>query len=201
MRNVTISLFFSFTLLLLASCAGDRNVVVLLPDSDGKTGSIVVSNQAGSQIISGRKQAVAIASPTTAPSPPQPMDDEKIQKNFGKALSVLPSPPIHFILYFKTDTTSLTDESRSLLAKVLPATVDRKSTDVSVVGHTDRVGLREYNYNLGLERALLIKKMLVNLGIDPGFIEVTSHGEDNPIIKTADEVQEPRNRRVEVVVR
>jgi outer membrane protein OmpA-like peptidoglycan-associated protein len=200
MKIITTALFVGFTLL-LASCAADRNVVVLLPDSNGKTGSIVVSNQAGSQLISEQKQATMISSPTTAPSPPAPMDDEAIQRNFGAALSVLPPPPIHFILYFKTDTTELTDESRRLLAKVLPATVDRKSTDVSVVGHTDRVGTREYNCNLGLERALLVKKMLVYVGIDQALIEVTSHGEDNPLVKTADEVQEPRNRRVEVVVR
>lgn len=200
MKSITTSLFVGFTLL-LASCAADRNVVVLLPDANGKTGSIVVSNLAGSQLISEQKQATMISSPTAAPSPPTPMDDETIQRNFGEALSVLPLPPIHFSLYFKTDTTELTDESRRLLAKVLPATVDRKSTDVSVVGHTDRVGTREYNYNLGMERALLIKKMLVNLGIDQRLIEITSHGEDNPLVKTADEVQEPRNRRVEVVVR
>ena len=200
MKSIIVSLFVGFTLL-LASCAADRNVVVLLPDSNGKTGSIVVSNQAGSQLISEQKQATMISSSTTAPSSPAPMDDETIQKNFGEALSVLPPPPIHFILYFKTDTTELTDESRRLLVTVLPATVERKSTDVSVVGHTDRVGTREYNYNLGMERALLIKKMLVNLGIDQRLIEVTSHGEDNPLVKTADDVSEPRNRRVEVVVR
>jgi len=201
MRSISIALFLAPALLLLASCAGERNVVVLLPDSDGKTGSIVVSNQAGSRILSEQKQATVISSPTTPPTTPAPMDDEAIRKNFGEALAALPPPPIHFILYFKTDSTDLTDESRRLLAKVLPATVDRKSTDVSVVGHTDRVGTREYNYNLGLERALLVRKMLVYLGIEQGLIEVTSHGEDNPLVKTADEVQEPRNRRVEVVVR
>ncbi|NMC75277.1 MAG: OmpA family protein [Geobacteraceae bacterium] len=201
MRSISIALFLAPAFLLLASCAGERNLVVLLPDSEGKTGSIVVSNQAGSQLISVQKQATVISSATTAPSPPAAMDDEAVRKNFGAALDALPLPPIHFILYFKTDSTELTDESRRLLATVLPATVDRKSTDVSVVGHTDRVGTREYNYNLGLERALLVRKMLVYLGIEEGLIEVASHGEDNPLVKTADEVQEPRNRRVEVVVR
>jgi outer membrane protein OmpA-like peptidoglycan-associated protein len=84
---------------------------------------------------------------------------------------------------------------------VLPAIADHESTDVSVVGHTDRFGTRAYNYQLALERALLVQKMLLALGINPQFIEVTSHGEDNPLIQTADEVREPRNRRVEVVVR
>lgn len=200
MKSIAGAFFVVFALL-SASCARDRNIVVLLPDADGKTGSLVVSNQAGSQLLSEQGQATVISSPSSAPSSPAVMDDETIQRNFGEALSVLPSPPIRFILYFKTDTTELTDESRLQLAKVLPAVVERKSTDVSVVGHTDRVGTREYNYRLGMERALLIKKMLVHLGIEPALIDLSSHGEDNPLVATADEVQEPRNRRVEVVVR
>ena len=129
------------------------------------------------------------------------MDEQKIQQVFGEALQALPAPPIHFILYFKTDTTELTDESRKVLAGILPAIADHNSRDVSIVGHTDRVGTRAYNFKLALERALLVQKILLSLGIDPQFIEVTSHGEDNPLIKTEDEVPEPRNRRVEVVVR
>jgi outer membrane protein OmpA-like peptidoglycan-associated protein len=69
------------------------------------------------------------------------------------------------------------------------------------VGHTDRVGTRENNFRLGLERAKLIQKLLISKGIDPNIISVASHGEDNPLVKTDDEVPEPRNRRVEIIIR
>ena len=186
---------------LLSSCARNRAVVVLLPEPDGKVGQVVVTNKGGTQVLKDARDSVVIPDADKAPLPPMPMGEEKVRADFGAALEALPPPPIHFVLYFKTDTTELTEESRKLLAQVLPATVDRKSTDVSVVGHTDRVGTREYNCNLGLERALLIKKILVSLGINPAYIEVASHGEGNPVVKTEDEVPEPRNRRVEVVVR
>ena len=42
---------------------------------------------------------------------------------------------------------------------------------------------------------------LASQGIEREFIEASSHGEDNPLIKTDDDVPEPRNRRVEIVVR
>jgi outer membrane protein OmpA-like peptidoglycan-associated protein len=187
--------------LCLASCSKDRCLVVLLPQPDGTTGQVVVSNRGGSQLLKEPNLATGIQSAESAPRAPELMDDQKIQQVFGEALLALPAPPIHFILYFKTDTTELTDESRKILAGILPAIADHNSSDVSVIGHTDRVGTRAYNFKLALERALLVQKILLSLGIDPQFIEVTSHGEDNPLIKTEDEVPEPRNRRVEVVVR
>ncbi len=188
-------------LLCLGACSRDRCVVVLLPKPDGTTGSLVVSNREGSQLLQKPNLATGIQSSDSAPKAPEHMDNLKIQKIFGDALKGLPPPPIHFILYFKTDTTELTDASRKTLSEILPAIAEHESTDVSVVGHTDRVGTRDYNFHLALKRALLVQKILLSLGINPKYIEVTSHGEDNPLIPTADEVPEPRNRRVEVVVR
>lgn len=186
---------------LFSSCATDGNVVLLLPDADGKAGSIVVSNQSGASVISEAKMATVIPSATSAPSTPEPMDDEAIGKNFGEVISALPLSPVHFNLYFKPGSVELTCESKALLLKVQPTIQERQSTDVSVVGHTDRVGTREYNHKLGLERAHLIRNRLVRLGVREEHIEVDSHGEDNPLVKTADEVRESRNRRVEVIVR
>jgi outer membrane protein OmpA-like peptidoglycan-associated protein len=201
MKHIEMILLCLAVLLCLTACCKDRNLVVLLPEPGGTTGQILVSNQGGSQVLQEPNMATTILSAQSAPKKPEPMGEQEIQETFGEALVALPSPPIHFILYFKTGTTEITNESRKLLAKVLPAIADHESTDVSVVGHTDRFGTRAYNYQLALERALLVQKMLLALGINPQFIEVTSHGEDNPLIQTADEVREPRNRRVEVVVR
>jgi len=201
MKHIEMILLCLAVLLCLTACCRDRSFVVLLPESDGTTGQLLVSNQGGSQLLQEPNMATTILSAQSAPQKPGSMEEQEIQQTFGEALMALPTPPIHFILYFRTDTTEVTHESRKLLAKVLPAIVDHESTDVSVVGHTDRFGTRAYNFQLGLKRAILVQKMLLALGINPQFIEVTSHGEDNPLIETKDEVREPRNRRVEVVVR
>jgi len=196
--GIVFLILFAF---LFSSCATDGSVVLLLTDADGKAGSVVVSNQAGASVISEAKTAVVIPSATSAPSTPAPMDDEAIGKNFGEAISALPLPPVHFNLYFKPGSVELTCESKALLLKVQPTIAEHQSTDISVVGHTDRVGTREYNHKLGLERAHLIRNRLVRLGVREEHIEADSHGEDNPLVKTVDEVQEARNRRVEVIVR
>lgn len=152
-------------------------------------------------MIGDPEQATEVHSATVAPSAPFSMKDEKIKEDFGDALSMLPSPPLHFILYFHSGTTIITEQSRKLLMEILPAIAARKVLCVCVVGHTDLEGSRQMNYQLGLDRALVIKQLLITKGIDPRIIEVTSHGKDNPLIKTKDDVPEPRNRRVEVILR
>ncbi|MRR54680.1 MAG: OmpA family protein [Deltaproteobacteria bacterium] len=201
MNKIGLMLLGLAVLFCLTACSRDRAVVVLLPQPDGSTGKLVVSNLGGSQMLQEPNQATAIQSAKSAPKEPEILDEQKIQDIFGNTIKALPPAPIHFILYFKTGTTELSGDSRKLLGKILPAIVDHGSTDVSVVGHTDRVGPRKYNFHLGMERAILVQKFLLALGIDPRFFEVTSHGEDNPLIPTEDEVREPKNRRVEVVVR
>jgi outer membrane protein OmpA-like peptidoglycan-associated protein len=52
-----------------------------------------------------------------------------------------------------------------------------------------------------MERAEAMRMILENLGVAKDIIQVSSHGEGNPLVPTEDEVSEPRNRRVEVLVR
>jgi outer membrane protein OmpA-like peptidoglycan-associated protein len=84
---------------------------------------------------------------------------------------------------------------------VLETIRERAPVDISVVGHTDTVGKKEYNYGLSMKRAKAVASILVAKGIDPSVIDITSHGKDNPLVPTGDQVPEPRNRRVEITVR
>ena len=119
----------------------------------------------------------------------------------GPALAALPKPPLRFILYYEHDSVDLTPESRALLQKVLDTIRDRAPVDISVVGHTDTVGMKEYNYALSLKRARAVASILLGQGVDSSTLDITSHGKDNPLVPTGDQVTEPRNRRVEITVR
>ena len=189
------SLFF------LISCAPKRNLVVLLPDPDGKVGKVEVSNRGGSRLLTESRHATEVKVADVSPTSPVPMKEEEVQKLFGEALSAQPEIPLRFLLYFQTGTTELTEESQRQISEILAAIEARKSKDVTIVGHTDRIGTREANHKLGLGRADSVKGILVSKGVDPLWIEVASHGEDNPLVKTEDEVAEPRNRRIEITVR
>jgi outer membrane protein OmpA-like peptidoglycan-associated protein len=70
-----------------------------------------------------------------------------------------------------------------------------------VTGHTDRVGTVESNDALSLRRARLIRDRLLSVGVAAERVEAVGRGEREPLVPTADEVPEPKNRRVEIRVR
>jgi outer membrane protein OmpA-like peptidoglycan-associated protein len=175
--------------------------VVLLPDPvDGTVGRVVVSNASGKAELASARESTTIV-PNRAPAPVTVMSEADVTRLFGDALSALPPAPQHFILYFRFESDELTDESRALVREIPPAVKGRPFADVAVAGHTDTTGTPAINFDLGLKRALAIRSILVDAGIDAAVIEVTSSGEADLLVKTADEVLEPRNRRVEITVR
>ena len=63
------------------------------------------------------------------------------------------------------------------------------------------VGADTDNDRLSLERAEAVRAMLIQRGIKASFIRAVGRGEREPLVPTPDEQPEPRNRRVEVIVR
>ncbi len=187
--------------LLVSSCCAQRSTFVLLPDPDGKVGKITVTNDRGERTLDQARQSVVVPSKTGRPGHVEVMDETKIRDLFGRALDIQPLPPAKFLLYFKFDSTVLQLKSYHKMTILLEAARDRNSLDISVNGHTDRTGNAEYNYKLSHHRARHIQGLLVHQGIDPQIISTTSHGEGNPLVPTSDNVAEPRNRRVEVIIR
>jgi OOP family OmpA-OmpF porin len=73
--------------------------------------------------------------------------------------------------------------------------------EVEVIGHTDTMGTQPHNQQLSRSRAEMIRDRLVQNGINPKSISVAGRGSLDLAVKTADQVTEPRNRRVEITVR
>lgn len=190
-----------FVLLFSLSGCAKQTTVVLLPDPSGKVGQVTVTSDVGSVDITRAQEATVIKGRQSTPSAPKVLPDDIIQRDFSEALASLPEPPVHFILYFQQDSNRLTSASTKNIPKVLATAKKRNSQNISVIGHTDTAGNSAYNMRLSNQRADAIAKILVDKGIDVQFIKVTSHGENNPLIPTKDNVNEARNRRVEVVVR
>lgn len=120
--------------------------------------------------------------------------------NAGEFSGVQSLTPKSFTFYFENGTTDLTPESRTFFFKALPNIKKRQSSQISVMGHTDRVWSERENMELSMRRANYIADLLTAQGIEPSLIEITYYGEISCLIPTKDEVAEPRNRRVEVVI-
>jgi outer membrane protein OmpA-like peptidoglycan-associated protein len=211
-RRRAVSSFLAVGLAIAAPACGPKrpgtpsqpsgDLIVLLPDrTTGAIGQIVVSNESGSVDISGSRQATEVRA-GQAPSPPRDLDEEAIRRIFGDALSAIPPDPALFTLYFEFESNQLTAESRKLLPAILDLVVKaRPAPEVIVIGHTDTTGGAAANLALGLKRAATVRQLLIDTGIEASLVEINSHGEGNPLIRTPDNTPEPRNRRVEIAVR
>jgi outer membrane protein OmpA-like peptidoglycan-associated protein len=181
---------------LFGGCAG-KSYVALLENPDGSTGKVYVKGAKGDQVI----DKAGSGAPMDGSRPAEAVPAEQIKRDFGDALAIRPPLPERFLLYFESGGTQLTPESAALLPKIVADAGKRPGVDVSIIGHTDTVGKADANTALALRRANAVAEMIKAKGLKVVALTVESHGESNLLIKTADEIAEPRNRRVEVSLR
>ena len=172
-------------------------LVVVLPSADGHTGAVVVQRE-GNRTVLDKPYAVNRAGRETGPAQ---LTEREVRSTFGSTLAAIPARPALFLLYFIAGTDELTDESKGELARMLDELRRRPSPDILVIGHTDRVGNDADNDRLSLQRAERVRESFVAQGIAAERIRAAGRGEREPIVPTADGVDEPRNRRVEINVR
>jgi outer membrane protein OmpA-like peptidoglycan-associated protein len=181
---------------LLGACAS--GTVVLLPQQDGKETAVSVK-QGDKEVVLDQPYAAA---KTTALGPRAYQSSaNEVGAQFGPALSAQPSRPATFTLYFVEGKDELTDESKRVVDTIMSEIAKRSVPDVLVVGHTDTVGNDQLNDALGQQRAEAVRAALIRLGIPAEDIRAISRGKRQLAVQTGDGVPEPRNRRVEIVVR
>jgi outer membrane protein OmpA-like peptidoglycan-associated protein len=173
--------------------------VVLLPGADGRTGALTVTH--GDRTLTLDQPYATATVKQEGSLEAGGVSAEEAQARFGPALAALPPRPVTFVVHFLGNSDEFTAESRLEIAKILPEIAARPAPEIVVVGHTDRMGTLPHNDALSLRRAERVRADLVLLGVPRESIQVAGRGEREPLVPTADEVPEPRNRRVEITVR
>jgi outer membrane protein OmpA-like peptidoglycan-associated protein len=178
-----------------------RTTIVLLPDPGrGTVGRAVVSSMSETADLAMARASTSVSA-GQPPGPVTVMSEADAQLAFADVLSTLPLPARNFTLFFRFESNELTAESAALVPQILQAVKDQRVPEVAVIGHTDTTGAAASNFELALQRARTVRKLLLDAGIDGSLIDVTSHGEADPLVPTADQTYEPRNRRTEITVR
>lgn len=193
---------FPLIVLFLGLCSGcsPNHTVILTPSPDGHVGKAEVRTDGGKQLLEA-PNAMTTVSGTDAPSSVTTASPEFITARFSEVLAVEPLPAEKFIIYFNSNTSEVTSDSRATISKILDTIKQRKAISIKISGHTDATGSAQLNEKLSCSRARSIKELLIRQGADAAIMEVSSHGKGNQLIPTADGIAEPRNRRVEVIVR
>jgi OmpA family len=115
-----------------------------------------------------------------------------------------PPPPVAqaptFMVFFDWDSSRLSVASLNVITQAVTAFRSTGNARITATGHTDTTGPESYNMALSLRRANAVKNELVRQGVPDQAIAVVGKGETQLLVPTGDQVREPQNRRVEIVI-
>jgi len=111
-----------------------------------------------------------------------------------------PSSPLSVrIIYFEYNSSDIRSEYRPAIEAHASYLAANPSVIITLEGHADERGSREYNLALGERRAQSVKRQMVLLGASAGQIRQVSYGEERPAVDAHDESSWQQNRRVEII--
>ena len=133
--------------------------------------------------------------------------EERVYSDDVKTVEALSSDSIQYdnkavfasaTIYFEFDKSNLTSKSIQILKSVTSALNENESIQVTLAGHADERGTREYNLALGQRRAETVSDYFILNGISKNRISVKSYGEERPLALGQDDESYSKNRRVEI---
>lgn len=180
--------------------SGPETIVVVVPSRhDGHVGAVVVSKGEERQVLDSAYASATVRKRGHVHK--TALKSEDVEKLFGRASAALPRKAMSFTLHFSLARPELTPESVDQLQRVLTEAAGWEAAEITVTGHTDRMGTDENNDRLSLKRAESVRQMLIARGAKPEMIHAVGIGEREPVVPTEDGQAEEANRRVEVTIR
>jgi peptidoglycan-associated lipoprotein len=104
------------------------------------------------------------------------------------------------IVYFSTDQTDLTPEAQQTLSNQARWLQQYSQYSITVEGHADERGTREYNIGLGSKRAESVRAFLAGHGVSAARIRTISYGKERPVATCNDISCWSQNRRAQTVL-
>jgi peptidoglycan-associated lipoprotein len=167
--------------------------------------------RAGVSFVLGRKappaapppQPVVAAAPQPAPVQPQaptPTPPPREPNRDSIAAVDRAREALVAKLYFDFDKSDLREDQRAVLDAKVPVLRANPGVRIRIEGNADERGSDEYNMALGMRRAEMAKRYLIDHGIDASRIDISSNGEERPVCQQHDESCWSQNRRDEFVI-
>ncbi|HYE70869.1 MAG TPA: peptidoglycan-associated lipoprotein Pal [Ramlibacter sp.] len=161
--------------------------------SNVKLNDVPVEDKSGTAVTPGGP-----AGPATGPATQSSVAQVQVDPNAN--LTAGPAN-VSRMIYFDYDSYVIKADSQQLIeahARFLRANPQRR---VSLEGHTDERGGREYNLALGQRRSEAVRRALGLLGVNDNQMEAVSFGKEKPAVMGSDEAAWAQNRRVEIAYR
>jgi len=174
MGSRIVSLLAVLVLVTVAGCA----------KSNKDNGSIATDGSAANTAVT----APAPVEGAANPGGPTPGTQQDLVVNVGDRV------------FFGYDKYDLSPEARATIEKEAQWLKTYPHINVSIEGHCDERGTREYNLALGEKRATAVRNYLVSLGIEASRLQTISYGKERPVCTDASETCWAQNRRGVLVV-
>ena len=175
----------------LAACEGTVGTVEDSGTASTSTTDTAATSGAGGDAVSGTRTAAGTedsGTVTSATAPRHPLDD--------------PATPLGtHTIYFEFDSSDVPTSAQPVIEAHAAYLSKHAGASVTLEGHADERGSREYNIGLGEKRALAVRRLMSLLGATGPQIRTISYGEERPADAGHEESAWQLNRRVEIVYR
>lgn len=175
----------------LAACEGSVGTVEDSGTASTSTTDTASTSGAGGDAVSGTRTAAGTEGSTTvtsATAPRHPLDD--------------PATPLGtHTIYFEFDSSDVPASAQPIIEAHAAYLSEHAGASVTLEGHADERGSREYNIGLGEKRALAVRRLMSLLGATGPQVRTISYGEERPADAGHEESAWQLNRRVEIVYR
>jgi len=198
MNQTLLLLLSGLSLMALTGCS--KTTVVLL-ESGKSHNAILVANEKGETKLDKVGSYVDISKKEKRISEVKQMSEEEINTRFTEALAMTPLKPLSYILYFEPNSIVLTEASKTTLQEALKRMEERSPCSVDIIGHTDTVGSNAANITVSLKRAKSIEALVQERSLTGVSLTAKGYGEEDLLVPTKDDVDEAKNRNVEIFIK
>lgn len=171
-----------------------KKVKVTLLEHYKDKSSIIISNKKGNLVLDKAYETANLTKNLAPTKALETASKKEIFENYGSLIKEKMN------LNFKYNSDEVTQETKENLKEIINYIKNCDNCTITIKGHTDTVGNDSFNLELSKKRANKIKEILVDNKIESSKIKTEYYGETKPFIKTADEIKQPLNRRVNITV-
>lgn len=184
--------------LLLSGCS--HTTVILMPDEDGKVGAITFKSDGNSRVVDRVYRPVKAGYWLPMMESESPLTESELNSAYEQLLKAQPAHYVSYLLYFDTDSTKPIERSRANISQIMDRIRSKLPTEVTVIGHTDTTGSESHNARLSFYRAQTVEKMLRAEMRPSDEIPIRTFGSRGLLVPTLPNVDEPKNRSVEILI-
>jgi len=183
---------------LLAACETASEIDAIASGASGSSGTTTASSSASSSTSEGTNTSSSSGSSDSSATSATSASSSTETGSSSYSYDTDPKTALIKVgdrVLFGYDSSELDDDDRAILNNQSKFLNQNPSLKVTIQGHCDERGTREYNLALGEKRASSVKDYLISLGINSERISVVSYGKERPQVLGSNKAAWSMNRR------